>query len=226
MKAHIPQSLQDEALDQAVRAARGEFADKKKWFDVPDSLIDDGESEPYYNVQAKFADIPILNVEKSRIARHNVYDLGIVLHTKVLRGEDGAPATKNATSHVMRFDKGEDTRVASFRQGPDGKEVVHYDGCAGIGKEAFEAAMRDILRCWDAWQHYQKFREAPVHPMERKAMEIIGKRPSASVGTVMVDRGDGALVAQKIDDDENLDEDEVSAPLPIKKARKAVRKAR
>jgi hypothetical protein len=213
----IPQSLQDEARANALRPG---YIDKTKWFDILDSMFVDEDGDECFNVQAKFADHPILNVEKSKAARHNVYDLGIVLHTKVLRSNDASPALKNGTSHVMRFDKGEDTRKASYRQGPDGKEVVHYDGCPGMGKDAFDAAVKDIMRCWDAWQHYQLFRKAPVHPLEARALEIINSKPLSSLGTLMVDRGDGTLVAHQVENDEDGDED--AAPPPVRKSRKKV----
>lgn len=218
----IPQSLRDE--DEANRARR-DFVDPRQWFDVPDSeLIDDnGNGTGVFNVQAKFADHHILNVEKSRAARHNVYDLGIVLHTKVMHLADGSPVIKNSSSHVMRFDKGEDDRVASYRPGPDGKEVIHYDGREGMGQDAFNAAVRDITRCWDAWQHYQKFREAKVHPLELRALSIIDAKPMNSLGTVMVDRGDGKLVARKVSDDDDGDEDAPTQPrrAPARKSKKA-----
>jgi hypothetical protein len=223
MTTFMTQSAKDEQAAIQARYARGEDIDKKQWFDVADSLINDGEHEPYHNVQAKFSDIPILNVEKSKAARHNVFDIGIALHTKVLRLADGTPAFKNSTTHVLRFDKGQDTRVASYRPGPDGKEVIHYDGQTGMGKEAFDAAVRDIMRCWDAWEHYQKFRLAPVHPLETRAMELIAKKPISALGTVMVDRGDGQLVAFQPDTDDDADDEDV-APLPppvkIRKTRK------
>src|SRR5882672_11132282 len=128
------QSAIDEQAEQAARFARGEAIDTKKWFDVPDSIFEDDDGNEFYNVQAKFADHHILNVKKSQAARHNVYDMGIVLHTKVLRVTDSSPAIKNGTSHVMRFDMGEDLRVKSYRPGPDGKEVEHYDGPEGMGQ--------------------------------------------------------------------------------------------
>jgi hypothetical protein len=218
----IPQSLRDEA---AANAARPGLVDKTKWFDVPDSVFVDEGGDEYYNVQAKFADHPILNVEKSRAARHNVYDLGIVLHTKVLRLADANPAIRNGTSHVMRFDKGEDTRVPSYRQGPDGKEVIHYDGTPGMGKAAFDAAVKDIMRCWDAWEHYQKFRKAPAHPLETRALELVSSKPMAALGTLMVDRGDGTLIALEIDDGEDHGEEETPLPPPVRRNTKRKAKA-
>ena len=64
------QSAKDEQAEQLARIARGEAVDTKKWFDVPDSIFEDDDGNEYYNVQAKFADHHILNVEKSKAARH------------------------------------------------------------------------------------------------------------------------------------------------------------
>ena len=220
------QSAKDEQIEQAARAAAGEFIDKKKWFDVPDSIFEDDDGNEFYNVQAKFSDHHILNVQKSQAARHNVNDVGIVLHMKVLRVTDASPALKNGTTHVMRFDKGEDKRVASYRPGPDGKEVIHYEGSGGMGQQAFEAAIRDIMRCWDAWCHYQKFRTAPVHPLEVKALDIISKKPLHQLGTVIVDRGDGKLETVHLEPDENDDPTEApSLPGPIRTAKSKRKKA-
>jgi hypothetical protein len=220
------QSAKDEQAAHAARAIKGEFVDAKKWFDVKDSIFEDDDGNEYYNVQAKFADHFILNVEKSKAARHNVWDVGIVLHTKVLRVTDASPAIKNSSSHVMRFDKGEDRRVASYRPGPDGKEVIHYEGPEGMGQQAFEAAVRDIMRCWDAWSHYQKFRTAPVHPLETKALDIIRKRPLHEIGTVIVDRGDGKLETVHLEPDENDDTAEApSLPGPVRTAKSKRKKA-
>lgn len=199
--------------------------DPKQWFQVSDSELMDQDGEPtgVFNIDARFADHPILNVEKSRIARHNVYDLGPCLHMRILKNGDGTKAVKNGTSHVMRFDKGEDTRVASQQPGPAGNLVLHYDGCEGMGKEAFEAAIRDIVRCFDAWQHYQHFRESPVTPLEVKAMAIIERMPSANRPSIMVDVG-GKLVAREIER-EHDDDDEEQPEQPARPARGKKRKA-
>src|SRR5688572_15203797 len=195
--------------------------DTKQWFPVPDSELMDQDGEPtgIFNIDARFTDHPILNVEKSRAARHNVYDLGPCLHMRILHNSDGDPVlVKNGTSHVMRFDKGEDTRVASQRPGPAGNPVLHYDGSPGMGKEEFEAAIRDILRCWAAWQHYQLFREAPVHPLERKALEIIDQMPTSKrPGVVMVDVG-GKIEAREIEQSDGDEDDDVPVrPAPRKR---------
>ena len=186
--------------------------DPKKWFPVSDSEIlnQDGEPTGIYNIEARFADHPILNVPKSKIARHNVYDLGPCLHMRILFNNDGGKAFKNGTSHVMRFDKGEDTRVASQQPGPGGNLVLHYDGSEGMGKEDFEAAIRDIVRCFDAWQHYQKFREAPVTQMEEKALSLISQIPNAG-RTIIVNVG-GKLQARAIEQERDEDDDEVEEP--------------
>lgn len=198
--------------------------DEKKWFVVMDSELKDlnGEGTGVFNIEARFADHPILNVAKSKIARHNVYDLGPCLHMRILYNSDGGRAVKNGTSHVMRFDKGEDMRVPSQQLGPGGNMVLHYDGPEGMGKEGFEAAMRDIMRCFDAWQHYQLFREAPVTPLEQKAMQIIETLPSRRSTTIMVDKG-GRLEPREIEQsDEDEDEDELpSRPAPRGKKKAA-----
>ena len=220
------QSARDEAFANASRIARNEVVDSKKWFDVPDSIFIDDNGNEYYNVQAKFADHFILNVQKSQAARHNVWDVGIVLHTKVLRITDATPAIRNGTSHVMRFDKGEDLRVKSYRPGPDGKEVEHYDGPEGMGAQGFDAAVRDIIRCWDAWQHYQLFRTSPVHPLETKALDIISKKPLHVLGTVIVDRGDGNFETVRLEPDEEDDPAEApSLPGPVRTAKSKRKKA-
>jgi hypothetical protein len=208
----MTQSALDERAEYNARAARGEIVDPKKWFDVADSMFMDDDGNEYYNVQAKFTDHYILNIEKSQEARHNVFDVGIVLHTKVLRVTDASPAIKNSSSHVMRFDKGEDRRVASYRPGPDGKEVIHYEGSEGMGQQAFDAAVRDIMRCWDAWVHYQLYRTAPVHPLETKALDIIAKKPLHELGTVIVDRGDGKFETVRLETEDEDDDDPADAP--------------
>lgn len=198
--------------------------DKKQWFPVRDSLTNDEEGNEFYNVEAKFSDHPILNVEKSRIARHNVYDLGIVLHTRVLRTAAGERAIKNSSSHVMRFDKGEDTRVRSMQPGPEGNPVLHYDGSPGMGQEAFQAAVSDIMRCWEAWEHYQLFRKSPVHPMEEKALEVISQKPKLKT-VKMVDIG-GTLVPLRPGEDDEDEDSDPSEPEQIKQPSRPAPKGR
>lgn len=175
---------------------------KKQWFDVPDSRVkrEDGRGL-YYNVEARFSDHPVINVEKSKIARHNVYDFSIVCHTRVKRAAGDAPAIKNMTSQALRFDKGK-----------------------ALSKEGFEQAKSLIVRCLDAWEHYQLFREAPITEGERMALRQIGEMPLSSMGRVLVDDG-GKLVSHQIDDGEEPDEDDdegeqivvVAAPQPQKR---------
>ena len=198
-------------------------ADSKKWFTVPDSEMMDLDGEPtgIFNIEARFADHPILNVAKSKIARHNVYDLGPCLHMRILYTADHAQAIKNGTSHVMRFDKGPDERIASQQPGPGGNLVLHYDGPEGMGQEAFDAAKRDIARCWAAWEHYQAFRESPVTPLEALAIDHIVNMPSAARPSIMVDVG-GRLEAREIEREAIDDEDDRPArPMPRGKKRKA-----
>jgi hypothetical protein len=166
--------------------------DKKQWFDVLDSRVEreDGKGF-YYNVEARFSDHPVINIEKSRIARHNVYEFSVVLHTRVKRAAGDVPAVKNMTSQPIRFDK------------------------AKLSQEQFNEAVKLIARCYDAWLHYQKFREAPVTSGEEKALLQLNQMPAAAIkskkgkpATVMVDIG-GDLVERQLagaDEDEDADE--------------------
>lgn len=180
--------------------------DKRKWFDVPDSLVDreDGEGS-YYNVEARFADHPVLNPEKSRIARHNVYDLGIVLHTRVKRVGGDVAAQKNMSARVLRFDKGDK-----------------------LSETDFATAKKEIKRCWEAWEHYQRFRRSPVTAAERLALTQIAAAPQKSTG-VLVDMG-GELVPYEADPDAGIDEEQIeeeqraSLAKIVKKPRKQPKK--
>jgi hypothetical protein len=154
---------------------------KKQWFDVPDSWVKT-ENGGYYNVEARFSDHPVLNPEKARIARHNVYDFSIVLHTRVKRATGDVPATKNMTAQTLRFDK-----------------------AARMGKGDFDTAKQLIARCWDAWQHYQLFREAPVSALEASAIDQIMHAPQPA--SLLVDKG-GELVEHTIDDGEEREDEE------------------
>jgi len=160
---------------------------KKQWFDVKDSLTKGERGKEYYNVQARFSDHPVINVEKSKIARRNIYDYSIVLHTQVKRNAFDAPAQPNTSSQTLRFDKG-----------------------SSMGGAEFEAAKAAIMRCWDAWEHYQTYRQAPVTVAEKMAMEQIERMPLSALGTVKVDIGGGRLVDARRagDDDDGDDEDD------------------
>lgn len=130
---------------------------KKQWFDLRDSGVWDKEKKaflPPYNVEARFSDHPVLNSEKSRAARHSVYDVGIVCLMRVKRVEGDVPAIVNASPHTLRFDKGSSMRQVDF-----------------------EAAKKLIIRARAAWDHYQTFREAPVTEMERLALKHINEMP-------------------------------------------------
>lgn len=157
---------------------------KKRWFDCPDSKTksEDGKRE-YYNVEARFHDHPVLNVEKSRIKRHNVYDYGIRLETRVKYAAGDVPAVRNTSPIPIRFDKGHALR-----------------------REDFDATLTHIQRCWNAWEHFQTFREAPVTEHERIAIELIKMRPVAS--TILVDDGQGNLKAVRLDDPDDHDDDD------------------
>jgi hypothetical protein len=170
--------------------------DKGRWFNAPDSLTEseDGKSE-YYNVEGRFADHPVLNPEKSRIARHNVYDIGIILHTRVKKAAGDVAAQRNMSPVPIRFDKGDK-----------------------LGMEDFERAKRAISRFREAWDHYQSFRRSPVTAPEQLALRQISEVPSSATGKVMVDMG-GKLVPYRLDgadeadpDGGNAAESDVAAP--------------
>lgn len=180
---------------------------KRQWFDVSDSLTtrEDGKGE-YCNVEARFADHPVLNPEKSRIKRANVYDIGIVLLTRVKRGPGDVKAQPNMSSQVLRFDKGE-------RQ----------------GAENFISAKKAIDRCRPAWDHYQLFRKSPVTDTERLALRQVEAEPETPTG-VLVDV-EGELVrmdfdedADDRDDDNGPDVAEAAVPARFTKTRKTQRK--
>jgi hypothetical protein len=160
---------------------------KKRWFDVPDSLtkedLGNGKFREYYNVEARFADHPVLDMPASVKARHNVYRFSIVCEQRIKRAAIGAPAVKNMTPYVLRFDKG-----------------------SGLPRQDFDAAKAVIQRCWEAWLHYQTYREAPITPDEARAVELINRGPAPDTVMVMTSAG---LLPFKVDDGEvREDEDE------------------
>lgn len=166
---------------------------KKKFHDVEDSWVDreDGKGG-YYNVQARFSDHPVINPGKSQIARHNVYDFAIVLHTRVKRTMGDAKAQENLTAQTIRFDKGK-----------------------RLGSDDFEKAKALIVRCWDAWEYYQQYREAPVTESEQTALHQIELQRAHSLapGKVLVDVG-GVMVERDLDpDSEDRDEEEDEEPV-------------
>lgn len=177
---------------------------KKQWFDVLDSKTKkEGGNGFFYNVEARFSDHPVINIEKSKVARHAVYEWSIVLHTRVKRIADGAMAQKNMSAQTLRFDKGE-----------------------AMGELDFEAAKKAIMRCWDAWEHYCTWREAPVTTAEIMALEQIEHAPLSALGTVKVLGRDGKLVdARRAGDDEDEDEDDDEIAQLVTAPRKAANKA-
>lgn len=183
--------------------------DPKQWFDVKDSKTKDGEAgEAYYNVEARFADHPILDVSASRIARHNVYFLGIVLHTRVKRTAHGGPAIKNSTSVVFRFDKGMDETTTVQAIGPEGTTVASRVGKAGLSKEDFDSYIKWIVRCKEAWEHYQKFRKSPVTDLEKEATKAIERLPAnGNASRVIVDAKGNPLMVDGIEEEETDDLD-------------------
>jgi hypothetical protein len=162
---------------------------KNKWFLVPDSLTDHESGKPedrFYNVEARFRDHPILDVRASEIERHNVYKHGISCEQRVIKAAIGTPAIKNMTPKVLRFDKG-----------------------AKLPRVDFEACVATIRRCWDAWQHYQAFRLAPVMPEEARAIALIERGPKPDEITMR--DANGQLTKVIIDDGEEPEDDELDA---------------
>jgi len=179
---------------------------KKQWFDVLDSKTEKENGNGfYYNVEARFSDHPVINVEKSRVARHSVYDYSIVLHTRVKRVAGDAKAQPNMSAQPLRFDKG-----------------------AAMGGDDFDKAKLAIMRCWDAWQHYCKWREAPVTVAEKMAMEQISRAPLSAIGTVRVDKGGVLVDARRAGDetDDDADDEGDDAGHLMAAAEKAVAPAR
>lgn len=173
---------------------------KKKFYPVPDSLVEreDGHGK-YYNVEARFSDHPVINPDKSRIARHNVYDFSIVLHTRVRRVMGDAAAQPNMSAQPIRFDKGKALRGDDFER------------CKAL-----------IMRCWEAWTAFQAFREAPVTPGEQIALHQIEllRAHRQAPGKVMVDIGGGQLVERSLDpDDEGNEEDDEEESVATVQAR-------
>lgn len=127
---------------------------KKKWFPAPDSLCQrtDGSKQRYYNIEGRFEDHKVINIPKSEEAREQVYDTSIVLHTRIILTGFGTRAVDNMTSQAIRFDKGVLLRQPDFQQAKAG-----------------------LYRFWEAWQHYQTFRTAPVTDLETEALLQISK---------------------------------------------------
>ena len=181
--------------------------EKRKWFDVRDSLVkrENGEGT-FCNVEARFSDHPVLNLAKSKEVRRNVYDLSIVLHTRVKRAMGDLPAVKNMSAHVLRFDKGK----------------------AAIDKTDFETYKASIVRCWDAWKDYQLHRQAAVTDMETWALKQINEMPLP--GKVLVNVGGQLVEYDTVDPDEAEEDDDdeqavVTAPELVASQNGAVKAA-
>ena len=158
--------------------------DKRKWFDTPDSEVEHEDGKHVYcNVEGRFSDHAVLNPEMTRVQRHNVYDIGIVLHTRVKRAGGDAAAQKNMSALTLNFNNEED----------------------------FKAAKAAIQRNSAAWEHYQKYREAPQTDNERKCLEQIKMEPEKPKG-VLVAVGDD-LVRKNFDVDADLDDEQEQAEL-------------
>jgi hypothetical protein len=180
--------------------------DSKKWFDVPDSKCKAENGDEYFNVEARFADHPILDVAASKIARRSVYARGIVLHTRVKKNTFDKPAIVNASSFVLRFDKGPDLTREVMVPGPaQGSMVPHRDGEPGMSKEDFDRAISLMMRCWEAWEYYQHFRESPVTALESEALKIIAAKPTSAFGRLVADKYGNAIeidpIEAEVDDD-------------------------
>lgn len=189
-----------------------ENIDTKKWFDVYDSKQRDDKGQiipdSKANIDCRFADHPILDVVASRARRHNVYFYGPVLHMRVKETALGVKAVKNSTSFVLRFDKGPEDIKIEQGIGPQGNSIPVRVGTTGMGKEAFDRACKLIVRCWDAWLHYQKFRKSEVTELEKEALEIIDQSPGRVKGRLMVDRKGDIIEVDHVHDDDvddNLD---------------------
>ncbi len=161
---------------------------RKRWFDVPDSKSRDGEDgEAYYNVEARFADHPVIDPAKSRLAGHSVYQLVPQLHMHVKKNIFGNRSIKNSTSVVFRFDKGKDETVTTGQVvGPTGQMVPNREGKPGMSKPDVDRAIALILRCREAWDHYQTFRQAPVWPLEEEIVRNLAQRARADRGVQLV----------------------------------------
>jgi hypothetical protein len=209
---------------------------KKQWFDVRDSKCRGEDGQIYYNVEARFADHPVIDAVESRKAGHAVYKLVPQVHMHVKKTIFGTRSIKNSTSVVFRFDKGRDeTQITGSVVGPAGTMVPHREGKTGLSKPDFDRAIALIMRCWEAWEQYQSFRLAPVWPLEEEAMKIIAGKPKSARGVHLVVGRDGSLVeytpADEFDEDEDFDPDEgvempehVVRPIPAPHRAKSGRK--
>jgi hypothetical protein len=165
-------------IGASSRKAETMKVDPKKWFHVEDSKVRDPDSGSFfYNVEARFADHPILDVDASRRARRNVYFYGVVMHTRVLKANDGAKAIANCTSHVMRLDKGRDETRHIPATGPEGNTTTTRVGKSGLPREEVDRCIATIKRCPEAWNYYQQFRKAPVTELETEILKIISQMP-------------------------------------------------
>ena len=203
---------------------------KKQWFDVPDSKTRGEDGKIFYNVQARFADHPALDPVASRIAGYSVHKLVPQVHMNVKKNIFGQKTVKNSTSVVFRFDKGRDeTFVTGQVVGPTGAMVPNREGKNGISKADFDRYVGLIMRCWDAWEHYQSFREAPAWPLEEEAMKIIAGKPASARGVRLVVDREGNLAEYTPagdEDDEEFDPDaDVEMPQHVVAPRSAAKTA-
>lgn len=161
---------------------------RKKWFDVPDSKSKDGdEDSAYYNVEARFADHRVLDAPASHQAGHSVYQLVPQVHMHVKKNIFGNRSIKNSTSVVFRFDKGRDMTVTTGQvMGPTGQMVPNREGRPGVSKWDVDRYVDLILRCHEAWLHYQTFRLAPVHPLEEEVVAAINRKLGKDKGVHLV----------------------------------------
>ncbi len=165
-----------------------EKIDKKKWFDIPDSKTKGDDGNVFYNVEARFADHPVVNIPASKkIGLGSVYDLVPQLHMHVKKNIFGNRAIVNSTSVVFQFQKGRDETAATTQViGPTGAMVPNRVGKVGLSKADIDRLASLIMRCREAWEHYQKFRQAPIWPLEEDVVKIIAQKPKAAKGVLVI----------------------------------------
>ena len=189
---------------------------RKQWCDVPDSKSRGEDGRVFFNVEARFADHPVIDPEASRKAGHSVYRLVPQVHMHVKRNIFGAKSVKNSTSIVFRFDKGRDeTEITGQVVGPAGTMVPQREGKPGMSKPDFDRAVALIMRCWDAWTLYQTFRKAPVWPLEEEVLKVIAGKPMAARGVRLIADRDGNLFEfDPMDDDEEEFDPDAGVEMP------------
>jgi hypothetical protein len=131
-------------------------------------------------------DHPVINIPKSKEARHNVYDLSIVLQTRVKRAMGDMPAVKNMVGQAIRFDKGK-----------------------ALCKEDFDVAKVLIVRAGRPGRITSSTARRRSLKMEKWALKQINEMPLP--GRALVDVG-GQLVEHDTVDPEESEEDDDERP--------------